>query len=205
MSPGADVVARGEPISLPAQMWVSPYHSMAKMWHGGAHITPRRRRGPGEPIFVPAQMWAGMDPAACVCVCVGVCCGGYYYTAVGGTIITHTQPSHQPESQFLQTRDLSCAGAHQPTEYSRGTQGVLRGTHGVLSLRTRSRATSPRASSCRSNDLSCAGAHQHTEYSRGTQRVLTGYDVGTPQWGNPFTSAESRAQMCTKGEPILGG
>jgi hypothetical protein len=142
------------------------------MWdRGGAHVSP------GADV---ARVWAGMDPAACalvcvcvsvsacvcvcasvclcvcvcVCVCVGVCVGGYYYTAVGGTIATHTQPSHQSESQLVQTNDLSCAGAHQPTEYSRGSKRVLTG-----------RATLLR--------------------------------------GSPFTSAESRAQMCEGVSPFL--
>ncbi len=53
------------------------------------------------------------------------------------------------------------------------------------------------------NDLSCAGAHQLTEHSRGTKRVLTGYDAGTLQWGNPFTSAESCAQMGAGVSPFL--
>ena len=167
------------------------------------------------------SVWAGMDPAACVrvcqrvgvsvCVCVSVrvrvrvscvCCGGFCTTVGGtilrtrsratsprassggalgysqrgtqgvlrvltGTITTHAQPSHQPESQLVQTRDLSCAGAHQLTEYSRGTQRVLKG------------------------------------YSRRTKRVLTGYRVGTLQWGSPFTSAESCAQVCAGLGPFL--
>ena len=125
-----------------------------------------------------ARVWAGMDPAACVCVCVCacvcqcvfvsvcvcvcvcvcvrvcvsvfvsvcvcvcvcVCCGGYY-TAVGGTIATHTQLSHQPESQLG-----GCSRV-----LSEGYSGWYSGWYlGGTILRTRSRATSPRASSCRS-------------------------------------------------------
>ena len=126
------------------------------MWHGGAQISPVADVGRGEPTQSRRRCGTVCGPewiqqracvcvcqcvgvcvrvcvslfvcvCVCVCVCVGVCVGGYYYTAVGGTIATHTQPSHQSESQLVQTNDLSCAGAHQPTEYSRGTQGVLTG------------------------------------------------------------------------------
>ncbi len=45
-----------------------------------------------------------------------------YSGVLTGTITTHTQSSHQPESQLVQTHDLSCAAAHQ-----------LPSTHGVLS------------------------------------------------------------------------
>ncbi len=52
---------------------------------------------------------------------------GYSRGTQGGTITTHTQPSHKPESELVQIPELSCAGAQQLTEYSRGTKRVLKG------------------------------------------------------------------------------
>jgi hypothetical protein len=170
VSPGADVEARGEPVKVPSRMWdgVSPCSPGADV---GQCVGRNGSSSVRACVSACRRVCVCVCQCACACACV-VCVlrGLLYYSR--GYYTTHTQPSHQSESQLGGCSRVLSEG------YSGGTQG----THGYYYY---ARAAEPPAREPARADPRLELRRRPpayrvlTGYSAGTQRVLTANEAGT--------------------------